>query len=420
MRRFLHNLSALFGVRSLDASDGKPARWDRTVAPLPRRERRRNEALDRQAGRRLHRKSDDSRPIFLNANSVGPRVVDYVPELRDVLGDDAGKLFEYSNPNDETSSVGMGIREQIARLESVTPDNVRIGGSGLALIERLPSVLDRESIVTFEGDFSGYHRDGALCGRRHVQVPNSLDQDQNKADPAVLAATLKDLSKPILFVGVPCLNPYPTDTSLDLIKRALDANPDLIVVADGAYLRFAGSREDYASFAADNDRALYLNVAAKDVGACAARVCWLIAREDFLARIAPAIQPFEPSVFGQEAVLALLRNPALVERTMQVQRQAHTILINGIADLGLNIRAGKGPWVLVELGKRALEIVEILRRGGPVVQLQNGIQPTLQNWIRVSASVPDEAQRFVDSLSCLLSRYPEIPQLKLDSKGSRS
>ncbi len=339
--------------------------------------------------------------IYADNNAVGRRMLDYVPGLAELETCVPGDMYEYVNPNTDRGALGVGLRSGLMGMENVTQDQILIDGAGLERITRLPALFGADTIVTIGADFPGYGRGRALSDLRLVNVP--AEPGSQHVDPDAVAAAVHGLSRPLVFITMPFTNPGQSKTDLDLVRAALDATETAIVVVDAAYRRAASRVEDYVAFALANPRVLYLNVAAKDLGAAGARLSWMIGTPDMLAYIGRDMLPYPVCAHAARFVSRLVRMPELIERIHLIQREAGDVLRHWVRERSVRSVYSEAPWVLLDFGDGCNELVAQLKADHHIfVQNQTGLVAGLDGWVRISAGVPGDAERIVSALDQLL------------------
>jgi histidinol-phosphate/aromatic aminotransferase/cobyric acid decarboxylase-like protein len=336
------------------------------------------------------------RRIIANSNTIGSGIFRYVPELASALQIDGSLNCSYCAANDKKDNTGLAFRKAVAEVEDVALDNVRVTGSLLDFFDRLSRHLNVTSRIRVATDFAGFTRwETALTD---LIIPTDLFA--NRVDPAAVASTVGLANNPIVFLGFPVTNPGQQLMSVEVAEAALSSNAKAIIVLDNAY-RGVRDIPDLAKFALTNDRTIYVNTASKDLGLPGGRIGWAIAQHSLLEKLS-FLPPYEVSPLSLEQGRRLLNDPALLQKLRGVQAAARDVLVTGFEQLGLPIRAGLGPWVLVRFDERAEEIVgELDQRYCTDVQFA---PVGLSGWIRVSATVPHEAGEMVEAVRKLIHR----------------
>jgi histidinol-phosphate/aromatic aminotransferase/cobyric acid decarboxylase-like protein len=212
---------------------------------------------------------------------------------------------------------------------------------------------------------------------------------------------VKTAIDPIVLLTFPVTNPGNQSMSLAVAKAALAANDNAIVVIDNAY-RGAFEIEGLARFSLAHERSIYINTASKDLFLCGARFGWAIAAKPLLDRLSSVLPPYG---VGSDALiqgLRVLTLPEALRAARLTQATARDILIFGMCALNIPMQSGVGPWVLVYFGSEASAIVDELALVYRIdVQRQTA---SLDGWIRISATVPREAESIVNAIADILSK----------------
>jgi histidinol-phosphate aminotransferase len=304
------------------------------------------------------------------------------------------KNLGYLPTNDNTHPEVARFKANIASLEGVSADSVRLTGSLLELFTVLPAWLGRKSAWRLAGDFPAYTR--FLTDLPTFEILIDLSRDE--IDPLEVAAALEGVAAPIVYLTFPVTNPYQHRTSVGIVEAILSANADAIVVIDNAYRRY-GRMTELASLAQAHDRIVYVNTASKDLFLCGARVGWLIASPELLAKIDPHVGPYVPSPVSIEQLNSFLESPATLDRILDTAIVARGILEDAATGLFRRVRTGPGPWVMIYYGDEVAWTVDaLLSRYLIRVQPQSGL---LEGWLRISATVPCQAEKVAAALRAL-------------------
>ena len=346
---------------------------------------------------RTGRCSNATEVIYVDNNATGRRMWNYIPELSMLERIVPGDMAEYVNPNSDRGPVAIGLRTQLAEMEGVEKGDLLIDGSGLERIKSLPGLVGARTIMAIRNDFPGYSSGRSISNLPFREIPCGI-WDQSLA-PSAAADAVSGVDRPIVFLSMPVTNPGQTKVNLDVATAIQDANREAWVVIDTAYRRDREPTEDYVQFARSTPQTVYLNVAAKEFGACGARICWMSGNRETLAKLRDDICPYPISMHSARFLTELAGRPGLIERIHAVQRSAADVYRRLLPEYGFRFKSGAGPWVLIELGRNAGAIVDHLAREHHVfVQDQTGRIEDLAGWIRISTNVPCDARRVVEAL----------------------
>jgi histidinol-phosphate/aromatic aminotransferase/cobyric acid decarboxylase-like protein len=346
--------------------------------------------------------------IYADNNAIGRRIIRHVPELAALEESQPGDMYEYVNPNADRGPLGTALRSGLMGLENVTADRILIDGAGLERITRMPALFGAGAVVTVGADFPGYARGRTLSNVRHVEV--AAEPGKSHVDPDAVAAAVHGLRRPLVFMTMPFTNPGQSKIGLDAARAVLAKHKTARVVIDAAYRHAASHTEDYVAFALAHPRVLYLNVAAKDLGAAGARVSWMIGAPEIIAEVGRDMLPYTVCAHAARFVSRLVRAPELMARIHLVQREAGDVLRQWTRERPVRSLQSEAPWILLDLGDRCGEIVARLRADHRIfVQNQTGLIRGFEGWARISAGVPDDAERIVSALDELLGMGPLAP-----------
>src|SRR5262249_32197114 len=148
---------------------------------------------------------------------------------------------------------------------------------------------------------------------------------------------------------------------------------------------------------------IYVQTASKDLFLSGGRFSWVVASPALRAQFEHALMPFAVPPAALMEGYGLLKMPDALSTLRAHQSAAHQILSEGIGKLGLQVRDGRGPWVLVNLGAGCDAIIRGLSDTFNIdVQPQTGM---LAGWARISATMPCQAERLVSALTALVTFF---------------
>jgi histidinol-phosphate/aromatic aminotransferase/cobyric acid decarboxylase-like protein len=343
-------------------------------------------------------------PIHAHNNAPGPRMPYYVPELLFHERIDVGDMSRYCGPNDPKDPLGNDLRLALSGLEAVAPQQLRVIGSGLEMMQVLPRAYDCDGVLVLENDFIGYSMTASIQGIDVHHIPCALDRRMVNFD--ALAKSLRVFERPLVYLTMPVTNPGQCYTGSALLRHMRSLNPQACIVIDAAYRRASSVSEDYAALALENDRTIYLNVAAKDLGACGARISWIVADATMLRQLDPWLTPYPVAPVSARYVTGLARDPTTANRIHAVQRIAKEHYEAEFRRAGFDIKTGAGPWVLLYAGENSADLVsDLANKDMILIQDQSEKFPNLSGWVRISATVPCEARRVAHCITERMLSY---------------
>jgi histidinol-phosphate/aromatic aminotransferase/cobyric acid decarboxylase-like protein len=332
--------------------------------------------------------------INASSNCAGPALLDELPHLAELLCTAAHDAMSYCEPG------LMPLKLAIARTVNAQTEWVIPCGSTLAMIEKLPKALGATDVIVVHGDFSGFARSNTV-----FEVPMYIIDANTGADSGVIDRVLKvahACEAPLIYITGEATNPL--QTVIDHVRLANElpmANPKAILVVDTAYADYGRecSQTTMTKLTEICDHLILLAPASKILFAPGLTSGWMIVRNTELrAKISGKALPYPCVNLAVAPLMRLLENPSVIETARGLVCEARDLLIIGMKRLGFAARVihGNGPWVIFDAGNEARLLLEFLAARMILVQQQTGKGPALQpNWIRISATVPHEADRII-------------------------
>ncbi|GGA10528.1 hypothetical protein GCM10010923_21350 [Blastomonas marina] len=246
----------------------------------------------------------------------------------------------------------QALRARMAALYGVEHDNLwvtRGADDAIELLVRTFCNPGEDAIAISSPTFTAYERFAAVQGARVLDVP--LDDGFDLRADVLAEAILADGKVKLAFVCSPANptgNVVPPADILALAKRL----PDTIVVADEAYVEFAGV-ESLAGEAAGRGNLVVLRTLSKAFGLAGARVGALVGHPDTVAMTSRA-SPFYPlpvpSIEAAMAALAPSRR-SLHERRIAELHEERARLAKALegADGIVSVRVGGGNFLFLEV-----------------------------------------------------------------------
>lgn len=332
---------------------------------------------------------DQDRTLHLAANEAGNGLLRYIPALG--AASQPNDVYGYLHAED-------GYVRAVADFCGVPPETVTAIGSALQYLDNVAHFSSATDIVVLEKDFRGYSLVARRRGLAVVAVPAGTGDDEGIYER--LAMTVRMLRHPVVFLTIGITNPLQTRADAERAVAAIRAaNPRAVVVLDSAYADYCGiGAAQLARLAVEIPGVIMVNPCSKSHFIAGGAVGWMVTGDAVLDRFARADDfPFRAPGAGCRAMMRLLDMPACIERARTYVCEARdmnaaTVTRYGGAD---NVIAGEGPWVLWNAHDNADEIVHELKAHRVLVQQQSGSGDALaSNWIRISATVPDESELF--------------------------
>ncbi len=284
---------------------------------------------------------------------------------------------------------GVLVREAIADVHGVTPDEVVLGHGADAIINNLSlAMLEPGDEVVFGWpSFPSYFLDARMMGAQPVMV--GLDEDHRYNLAAMLDA-ITDRTR-IVYICNPN-NPTGTMVTRDELASFLDQVPEhVLTVLDEAYFEYV-QRDDYpdgiADFYAQGRRVAVLRTFSKIYGLAGLRIGYAIAHPDIARAINKVRNAFDITAPAQVAARASLAERHLISERARANAEGRETLTNALRELGLRPVESVGNFVCVELDMPGRELYEQLLNHGIIVRPLDPFG--MPNAIRVTVGTPEE------------------------------
>jgi histidinol-phosphate aminotransferase len=365
---------------------------------------------------------------FDAAGSAAPGITDikaYVPGrtiaevARDLGIDDIIKLASNENPLGSSPKAVAAIAASLERshqypevinpvvqqalgaANGVPPECVVTGNGGdsVLLTAALAFLRPGDEVLVPQITFDMYRIAALTKGATVVEVP--MPGLELTAD-----AILDRISERTRMVFV-CNPNNPTGLLFprDAIRRLLAELPErVILVHDEVYREFADQEafpELRPRAAAGPGNLILVRSMAKAYGLAGVRFGYGIMAADTAALLHRVRPPFDTSVPAQAAALGALEDEQFLRRTLDLNRRGKRQLYAAFEQLGLAALPSHANFILVDVGQPAAAVAQRLLEQGVIVRTPG--HPALAQYLRVSIGTTRELQRFIDTLTDILS-----------------
>lgn len=252
-----------------------------------------------------------------------------------------------------------------------------------------------ETAVVLEPGYAMYRFYATLAGARVSEV--TCGEDLAFPEAALRAAIAA--GPRLLIVGNPN-NPTGTLPPDGLLEDLAEARPDLIVLADEAYVEFGGR-----SVLPSIGRLPNLIVArtfSKAYGLAGLRAGVLLGRRETLDWIARMRSPYAVNSVALAVLPAALDDEDYVRRTVDEVRAAAAILREGLAALGVPSYPSAANFLIARFGERAPAVRAALRDQGILVRDRSD-HPLLRGTLRIGVGMRGDSEACLEALRVALA-----------------
>jgi histidinol-phosphate aminotransferase len=324
-----------------------------------------------------------------NENSLGSS-----PKAVKAITESLNKINRYPDSN------AYYLRRKLANKFGLPMSDVMVGNGSDELIELTIHTFllpDEEVIVPMPG-FILYETFTRGFDGKVITVPLlnfSIDLD------AILKAVSPKTK--IIFINTPH-NPAGTALTKAEISSFLNVLPyDVIVVLDEAYIEFATDPNVVSGveFLDSYPLLVVLRTFSKVYGLAGLRVGYGFASEMITDGINRVRQPFSVNTLAQVGALAALDDNEFVERTLAVTREGLEYLYAQLDRLGLEYVRTQANFFSIKTPLGAQETFQRMLKEGVIIRPMDSFG--LKDYIRINVGLPEENERFINTLEKTLS-----------------
>ncbi len=329
--------------------------------------------------------------VKLNTNESpygpSPRVLEILSNEINQHGDD---LRLYPDP---TSSV---LINTIANYYNVPSEYVFVGnGSDEVLAHAFNAFFINEKPVLFPDiSYSFYPVYCGLYGIACQTIPLADD----------FSVQIESYQGDIGGVIIPNPN-APTAMLLGLveIERLLQANPDVVVIIDEAYVDFGG--ESAVGLVAKYDNLLVVQTLSKSRALAGMRVGLAVGQPHLiegLIRVKDSFNSYPLDRLSQLAAIAAFEDEAYFQQSCKLVVESREALIPEMTKRGFSVLPSSANFVFAShASKSAVDLVQGLRENAVLVRHFN--KPRIDNFLRITIGTPDQNAALLAALDKILA-----------------
>ncbi|WP_461516139.1 histidinol-phosphate transaminase [Porticoccus sp.] len=299
---------------------------------------------------------------------------------------------------------GFYLKSKLAELLGVDAKQLTLGNGSNDVLELLARAYlgSQHNAVVAEHAFIVYQLVITAQNAKVVIVPA-----RNWGHDLSAMADAVDEHTRLLFIANPN-NPTGTWASLDEIDRLLQQVPEhVLVVVDEAYYEYAvdGEYDTALKLIGRYPNLVVTRTFSKAYGLAALRLGYAVSHPDVADILNRLRQPFNVNSLALAAAQAVLDDSDYLRKSIECNRQGYEQLTAGFEQLGLSYIPSAGNFVAVQIPGNVPALYQALLHRGIIVR------PIalygMPDHLRISIGLPEENQRFLDTVAQLLSEGAE-------------
>lgn len=206
----------------------------------------------------------------------------------------------------------------------------------------------------------------------------------------------------VVFINNPN-NPTGAAIEADETLKFLKEIPeDIVVVLDEAYIEFVTDETtaNGTELLDEHPFLIVLRTFSKLYGIAGLRIGYGFASEMMIDYMNRVRQPFNANTLAQVAATEALDDSAFVTRTLQVVREGLDYLYHNLDEIGLEYIPTQANFFLIKTPDGGRRIYELMLKQGVIVRAMDSYG--LPDYIRICVGLPEENERFIETLKRVL------------------
>lgn len=311
---------------------------------------------------------------------------------------------ELANLSLYPDGAARSLTDALASHLGVTADQLIFGaGSDEVILMICRAFLSRGSeTIMASHTFPQYKHNASVENAHVIEVPLR----DGKHDLQAMLDEVTDKTK-IVWICNPN-NPTGTIVTHAEVETFLNrVGNDVLVVLDEAYVEYntSSSYPDGLKLLQSYPNLVLLRTFSKIYGLASLRIGYGIGHPDVIRSINQVREPFNTTRFAQAAALAALSDQAFIERCREANSEGLAYLQAEFDRLGLSYFPAYGNFIMVDTGKPAASVFQLLLEQGIIVR--GGHQLGFPTMLRVTVGSREQNEKFIAALEQSLGRVQE-------------
>lgn len=323
-----------------------------------------------------------------NENPMGPS-----PMAVKAIMDNLNKLNRYPDGS------SYYLKNRISEVFGFPPERILTGNGSNELIELIirAFLLEGEEVLQPFPTFLVYEIIVNGAGGEMISVP--LKNFLINLDDVIKAITPRTK---IIFINNPN-NPTGTGISKeDMLSFLREVPEEIIIVIDEAYIEFASNKVANGLELLDKrDRLIILRTFSKLYGLAGLRIGYGFSSKEIVDYINRIRQPFNSNLLAQTAALSALDDHEFVSDTLELVSNGLKYLYSKLDEIGLDYIPTEANFFLIKVPPGGKNIYNLMLKEGVIVRPMDSYG--LEDYIRINVGLPEENERFINSLKKVLS-----------------
>ncbi|MCZ6917979.1 MAG: aminotransferase class I/II-fold pyridoxal phosphate-dependent enzyme [Gemmatimonadetes bacterium] len=288
------------------------------------------------------------------------------------------------------------VVDALAAKHGVAPKNILMGNGSTEVNQMFVQLFARVRLVTAHPTYEDVGRYAAPFALPVTQVPLRADYSH---DLDRMKEVVDRSSGPTMVYICNPNNPTATVTSSAEIDSWIASAPDNVYfLMDEAYYEYAEEDPSYWSalkWVPDNPNVIVVRTFSKIFGMAGMRLGYAVAHEDTIGRVGAIASYNNTNHFACVAALASLQDDALVERSVDVNARARSVLEDALDELDIERLPSRTNFLMHRIQGDLRSYIDRMKERGWLVGRPF---PPMLSYNRVSFALPEDMARFAETL----------------------
>jgi len=321
--------------------------------------------------------------LFANENPYGP-----AESVKKVLSNSKELVWMYSEGESDR------LRNLLAQLENVKPDNIIITSGSLELLRMCSLAYGlHNQVITGRPTFSLLGEYAKNIGAQLIEV--NLDKDK-RYNLEVIEDNVGSKTG-LVYICNPN-NPTATLLDSDKLRSFIDVvEGKSTILVDEAYINFLdeSDKNSMVDKVKEEKNIIISKTFSKLHGLAGLRIGYGIARSDIIRKLKPYQMSFV-NILGLRSAIASLNDNEFQEDSLNAVRNSMSLVQHHFDNIGLEYISSSTNFVMFNTNLDSREFYSLMRQQKILVSHS---YPLYQNWCRVSIGKVKEIEYFIEKLS---------------------
>lgn len=314
------------------------------------------------------------------------------PHVTLAITSQLGNLSRYPD------GAGIGLKKAIATHYGLRSAQITLGSGSSELLNAIfqTFIANHQVVVYSQYALSNYERANLAIQSLPIEVPaKNFGHDLD----AMLDVVKQTENCKIVLINNPN-NPTGTLLTQQQIREFVEQiSSDILVVIDEAYIDFC-DHESSVTLLENFDNVMILRTFSKAYGLAGLRIGYVMSSVELADMLYKTHQSLNTNVLAHSAGITALQDRYFIEQYLNFNHEQKQALYKGFDSIGIAFVKSATNFIMVNVDN-GQDVYQSLLEQGVIVRSLVGYG--LPEWIRVSVGLPEDNNRFLDTLVQVLT-----------------